>query len=172
MNGLCSCLRLTHALYVFILGTINFLCLICSTPCLCQRPLLAPCVYERISSTLCFDFSFLFLCSGIDISGALKHVQGLGQSAMFTILYQEVRRFEALLEVIRKSLEALILGVKGEVIMSKSLEGNVRCFCASENATGMEGITCLTLILHERYYLYYRRLFIIHMSGITEGYCL
>ena len=41
---------------------------------------------------------------------------------MFTILYQEVRRFEALLEVIRKSLEALILGVKGEVIMSKSLE--------------------------------------------------
>lgn len=64
----------------------------------------------------------MFLCSGIDISGALKHVQRLGQSAMFTVLYQEVRRFEALLEVVRRSLEALILGVKGEVIMSKGLE--------------------------------------------------
>lgn len=56
------------------------------------------------------------------MSSALKHVQRLGQSAMFTVLYQEIRRFEALLEVIRRSLEALILGVKGEVIMSKNLE--------------------------------------------------
>lgn len=39
-----------------------------------------------------------------------------------TVLRQEVDRFNHLLAIIHESLKALILAVKGEVIMSESLE--------------------------------------------------
>lgn len=39
-----------------------------------------------------------------------------------TVLRQEVDRFNNLLLIINESLKALILAVKGEVIMSESLE--------------------------------------------------
>eukprot|EP00105_Crassostrea_gigas_P038198 XP_019922346.1 PREDICTED: dynein heavy chain 6, axonemal [Crassostrea gigas] len=46
----------------------------------------------------------------------------VGNSALMTVLRQEVDRFNHLLAIIHESLKALILAVKGEVIMSESLE--------------------------------------------------
>jgi dynein heavy chain len=46
----------------------------------------------------------------------------VGNSALMTVLRQEVDRFNNLLFIINESLKALILAVKGEVIMSESLE--------------------------------------------------
>lgn len=46
----------------------------------------------------------------------------VGNSALMTVLRQEVDRFNNLLSIIHESLKALILAVKGEVIMSESLE--------------------------------------------------
>lgn len=46
----------------------------------------------------------------------------VGNSALMTVLRQEVDRFNTLLAIIHESMKALILAVKGEVIMSESLE--------------------------------------------------
>ncbi|XP_064622088.1 dynein axonemal heavy chain 6-like isoform X2 [Lineus longissimus] len=49
-------------------------------------------------------------------------VHELSQSALITVLRQEVDRFNTLLLIIHKSLKELCLAVKGEVVMSESLE--------------------------------------------------
>ncbi|KAL5008122.1 hypothetical protein ScPMuIL_013703 [Solemya velum] len=46
----------------------------------------------------------------------------LGNSALMTVLRQEIDRFNTLLQVIHTSLGSLILAIKGEVIMSEALE--------------------------------------------------
>ncbi|KAK3092231.1 hypothetical protein FSP39_000084 [Pinctada imbricata] len=46
----------------------------------------------------------------------------IGNSALMTVLRQEVDRFNKLLHIIHKSLKSLVLAIKGEVIMSETLE--------------------------------------------------
>ncbi|ELU16870.1 hypothetical protein CAPTEDRAFT_116653 [Capitella teleta] len=53
---------------------------------------------------------------------APQEVQAMSGSALFTVLRQEVDRFSTLLSVIHRSLHALSLAVKGEVVMSEALE--------------------------------------------------
>lgn len=64
----------------------------------------------------------IFSFPGVDLSREIENVKSLGQSVVFTILCQEVRCFEKLLEVIHRSLDLLVLGLKGEVLMSQGLE--------------------------------------------------
>lgn len=45
-----------------------------------------------------------------------------GNSALVTVLRQEMDRFNNLLHVIHSTMKALILAIKGEVIMSEQLE--------------------------------------------------
>lgn len=60
--------------------------------------------------------------SGVMEPSALEEINTICNSAMFTVLRQEVDRFNALLHIIHKSLQSLILAVKGEVVMSEPLE--------------------------------------------------
>ena len=53
---------------------------------------------------------------------ALDEMNTVTQSALLTVLRQEMDRFDRLLDLIHKSLKALRLAVKGEVVMSESLE--------------------------------------------------
>jgi len=46
----------------------------------------------------------------------------VGNSALLTVLRQEVDRFNKLLKIIHISLKALTKAVKGEIIMSEALE--------------------------------------------------
>lgn len=46
----------------------------------------------------------------------------VGNSALMTVLRQEIDRFNNLLAIIHKSLNLLALAVKGEIIMSDMLE--------------------------------------------------
>lgn len=46
----------------------------------------------------------------------------IGNSALMTVLRQEIDRFNNLLHVIHTTLSSLILAIKGEVIMSEALE--------------------------------------------------
>lgn len=52
---------------------------------------------------------------------AVDTVMG-SNSALVTVLRQEMDRFNNLLNVIHSTLKALILAIKGEVIMSEQLE--------------------------------------------------
>ena len=66
------------------------------------------------------------LCAGpiagsVD-SSALEEMKALCSSAMFTVLRQEVDRFNSLLGIMHRSLRSLMLAVKGEVVMSEALE--------------------------------------------------
>ena len=54
------------------------------------------------------------------VQGAIDAV--IGNSALMTVLRQEVDRFNNLLHIMHKSLKSLVLAVKGEVIMSENLE--------------------------------------------------
>ena len=49
-------------------------------------------------------------------------LQKICQSALFTVLRQELDRFSSLLSVIHNSLASLQLAVNGEVVMSQPLE--------------------------------------------------
>jgi dynein heavy chain len=46
----------------------------------------------------------------------------LGNNALVTVLKQEMNRFNSLLHVIHTKLTALLLAIKGEIIMSDPLE--------------------------------------------------
>ena len=46
----------------------------------------------------------------------------MGNSALVTVLRQEIDRFNNLLNVIHTTMKSLILAIKGEVIMSEPLE--------------------------------------------------
>ena len=52
----------------------------------------------------------------------VEELEKICQSALFTVLRQEIDRFNTLLTVIHRSLAALNLAVKGEVVMSQALE--------------------------------------------------
>ena len=52
----------------------------------------------------------------------VEEIREICQSALFTVLRQEVDRFNSLLLIIHKSLKSLTLAVKGEVVMSEQLE--------------------------------------------------
>lgn len=60
-----------------------------------------------------------FLCTVLQM--AVDAVMG-SNSALVTVLRQEMDRFNNLLTVIHTTLKALILAIKGEVIMSEQLE--------------------------------------------------
>ena len=52
----------------------------------------------------------------------VRAMQKICQSALFTVLRQEMDRFNSLLTIIHQSLASLQLAVKGEVVMSQALE--------------------------------------------------
>ena len=58
----------------------------------------------------------------------LEKIKMLVNSALFTVLRQEIDRFNQLLLIIHKSLKDLCLAVKGEVVMSQSLEDAYSAF--------------------------------------------
>lgn len=55
-------------------------------------------------------------------SAVLDQIKSICQSALFTVLRQEIDRFNHLLTIIHRSLKSLCLAVKGEVVMSEALE--------------------------------------------------
>ena len=55
-------------------------------------------------------------------SAVVDQIKCLCQSALFTVLRQEIDRFNHLLDIMRQSLRSLCLAVKGEVVMSETLE--------------------------------------------------
>ncbi len=61
-------------------------------------------------------------------SYGLDKVKMLVHSALFTVLRQEIDRFNQLLLLIHKSLKDLCLAVKGEVVMSQPLEDAYSAF--------------------------------------------
>ena len=61
-------------------------------------------------------------------SQGLERIKMLVNSALFTVLRQEIDRFNQLLLIIHKSLKDLCLAVKGEVVMSQSLEDAYSAF--------------------------------------------
>ena len=46
----------------------------------------------------------------------------MDNNALVTVLKQEMQRFDNLLQVIHSKLSALLLAIKGEIIMSEALE--------------------------------------------------
>ena len=75
------------------------------------------------NSTNSPSFSFSYFPAIIEEgSPAVEAVKRICQSALFVVLRQEMDRFNNLLHVIHKSLRHLLLGVKGEVVMSQNLE--------------------------------------------------
>ncbi|KAK2149323.1 hypothetical protein LSH36_455g05009 [Paralvinella palmiformis] len=53
---------------------------------------------------------------------AMRDIKKICQSALFTVLRQEIDRFNNLLQIIHKCLQQLIQAIKGEVVMSEVLE--------------------------------------------------
>ena len=53
---------------------------------------------------------------------AMDDIKKICQSALFTVLRQEMYRFDNMLQVIHKCLNQLIRAVRGEVVMSEPLE--------------------------------------------------
>ena len=51
-----------------------------------------------------------------------EHIQMINQSALFTVLRQEISRFDQLLDTVHRSLTQLKLAVSGEIVMSQQLE--------------------------------------------------
>ena len=82
--------------------------------------------------TYCFNCSFGrghrrsvgILCTRTVLTVVLEEATDavLGNSALITVLRQEIDRFNNLLHIIHKSLSELTQAVKGEIIMSDLLE--------------------------------------------------
>ena len=53
---------------------------------------------------------------------AVDSIRTISRSALFTVLRQEIDRFNHLLSVIHQSLKSLSLAIKGEVVMSEKLD--------------------------------------------------
>ena len=53
---------------------------------------------------------------------AVDKIRSINRSALFTVLRQEIDRFNHLLSVIHQSLKSLQLAIKGEVVMSEKLD--------------------------------------------------
>ena len=70
----------------------------------------------------------LFAALGEITAQGLEKIKMLVHSALFTVLRQEIDRFNQLLVIIHKSLKDLCLAVKGEVVMSQSLEDAYSAF--------------------------------------------
>lgn len=56
----------------------------------------------------------------------------VGNSALLTVLRQEIDRFNNLLSIIQTSLKELLKAVKGEIIMSDTLEEAYMAFLAQK----------------------------------------
>ena len=56
------------------------------------------------------------------MAAAVAEVRAISQSALFTVLRQEVTRFDRLLRVLHLSLNSLTLALDGQVLMSIELE--------------------------------------------------
>ena len=76
--------------------------------------------------TLCIRqlqvYIFYVTDNGTTDPAVLQEIKTMCQSALFTVLRQELVRFDHLLSLVHRSLNGLILGVKGEMVMSESLE--------------------------------------------------
>ncbi len=66
-------------------------------------------------------FVFVVLTTEDNTYG-IDHIKRTCSSALFTVMRQEIDRFNNLLEIMHKSLKALKRAVKGEVVMSQTLE--------------------------------------------------
>ena len=60
--------------------------------------------------------------SGFDVEAIRERYPLRHEDSMATVLYHEASRYNGLLEVVRRSLEELLAALRGEIVMSESLE--------------------------------------------------
>uniref|UniRef100_UPI00398EE57F dynein axonemal heavy chain 6-like isoform X2 n=1 Tax=Pristiophorus japonicus TaxID=55135 RepID=UPI00398EE57F len=83
---------------------------------------------DRVESARRSDGALMDLACLLESPSWAAHIQSvkgydcLGNSALLTILRQEIHRFNQLLSVVCSSLRSLCLGVKGQIILTDALE--------------------------------------------------
>ena len=81
---------------------------------------------------------------------AMRDIKKICQSALFTVLRQEIDRFNNLLQIIHKCLQQLIQAIKGEVVMSEVLEDAYSALLQHRVPGQWKVCVCVCVCVYER----------------------